>query len=153
TYIWAAPKYDHAHASQWFSQLNIGLGVDVISQAVRNDIQPDRHFASANYLYVDGHVDVIPAATIDEWIAAQIDYAKPEENVRGIQRVFMMAVAIISITAPVARVGAHGTPIQVTVVNNSLSVTGGLADSLGFAPMIFVESTEEGDPFGEVNLP
>jgi prepilin-type N-terminal cleavage/methylation domain-containing protein/prepilin-type processing-associated H-X9-DG protein len=78
TYIWAAPKYDHAHASQWFSQLNIGLGVDVINQAVRNDIQPDRHFDSANYLYVDGHVEVIPAAMIDEWIVAGTDFAKPE---------------------------------------------------------------------------
>lgn len=78
SYIWAAPKYDHAHASQWFSQLNIGLGVEVIDQAVKNDIQPDRHFDSANYLYVDGHVDVIPAATIDEWIAAVTDFAKPE---------------------------------------------------------------------------
>jgi hypothetical protein len=58
-----------------------------------------------------------------------------------------------AVGAPATRVCAHGTPIQVTVVNNALSVSGGLADSAGFAPMIFVESTEEGDPFGEVNLP
>jgi hypothetical protein len=64
-----------------------------------------------------------------------------------------MAIAIVTIAAQAARVCAHGTPIQVTVVNNALSVSGGLPDSAGFAPMIFVESTEEGDPFGEVNLP
>jgi prepilin-type N-terminal cleavage/methylation domain-containing protein/prepilin-type processing-associated H-X9-DG protein len=75
-YVWADPKYDHAHASQWFSQLN--KENDLVGLAVRNDIQPDRHFDAANYLYVDGHVDVILAATIDEWIAAGIDFAKPE---------------------------------------------------------------------------
>jgi prepilin-type processing-associated H-X9-DG protein len=78
TYYYARPDYDHAHASQWFSQLNVGLGVDWIGQLVRTDIQPDRHFNSANYLYVDGHVDLISAETIDEWIAACTDFAKPE---------------------------------------------------------------------------
>jgi prepilin-type N-terminal cleavage/methylation domain-containing protein/prepilin-type processing-associated H-X9-DG protein len=78
SYVYADKKYDHAHASQWFSPLNLDLGMDVVAQAVKNDIQPDRHFDSANYLYVDGHVDVIPEATIDQWIAAGIDFAKPE---------------------------------------------------------------------------
>jgi prepilin-type processing-associated H-X9-DG protein len=78
TYIYAKPDYDHAHCSQWFSPLNMGLGVDWVGQVVKNDIQPDRHFDSANYLYVDGHVDVIAAATIDEWIGALNDFAKPE---------------------------------------------------------------------------
>jgi prepilin-type processing-associated H-X9-DG protein len=75
-YIWAHPKYDHAHATQWFSDLNRALGL--VEQAVKNDIQPDRHFKTANYLYVDGHVEVIAASTIDEWIAANFDFAKPE---------------------------------------------------------------------------
>src|SRR3954471_16293234 len=48
---------------------------------------------------------------------------------------------------------AHGIPIQVNVVNNSLIDSGGLSDAAGFAPMIFVQSNEEGDPFGEVDLP
>jgi prepilin-type N-terminal cleavage/methylation domain-containing protein/prepilin-type processing-associated H-X9-DG protein len=76
TYIYAVSKYDHTHSSQWFSQLNKDLGI--VDQAVKLDIQPDRHFDAANYLYADGHVDVISAATIDEWIAAGIDFAKPE---------------------------------------------------------------------------
>jgi prepilin-type N-terminal cleavage/methylation domain-containing protein/prepilin-type processing-associated H-X9-DG protein len=75
-YIYALPKYDHAHATQWFSQLNHDL--DLVEQAVKNDIQPDRHFRAANYLYVDGHVDVISATTIDEWIVENFDFAKPE---------------------------------------------------------------------------
>jgi hypothetical protein len=48
---------------------------------------------------------------------------------------------------------AHGTPIVVNVVNDKLSVSGGLADTTGYAPMIFVEDDEDGDPFGEANLP
>jgi prepilin-type N-terminal cleavage/methylation domain-containing protein/prepilin-type processing-associated H-X9-DG protein len=69
-------KYDHVHASQWFSVLNIRLN-DVARQ-VKRDIQPDRHFAAANYLYVDGHVEVIAAAQIEEWIDAGVDFARPE---------------------------------------------------------------------------
>jgi prepilin-type N-terminal cleavage/methylation domain-containing protein/prepilin-type processing-associated H-X9-DG protein len=68
--------YDHVHASQWFSVLNIRLN-DVARQ-VKRDIQPDRHFAAANYLYVDGHVEVIAAGRIEEWIDAGVDFARPE---------------------------------------------------------------------------
>jgi hypothetical protein len=73
--------------------------------------------------------------------------------VRGFEKVLALAIALAAFGTPAANVCAHGTPIQVTVVNNALSVSGGLADSAGFAPMIFVESTESGDPFGEVDLP
>ena len=69
-------KYDHVHASQWFSALNVRL--KDVSRQVKRDIQPDRHFAAANYLYVDGHVDVITAAQIEEWIDAGVDFARPE---------------------------------------------------------------------------
>jgi prepilin-type processing-associated H-X9-DG protein len=69
-------KYDHVHASQWFSPLNIRL--DDVARQVKREIQPDRHFDAANYLYVDGHVEVIPAAQIGEWIDAGVDFAKPE---------------------------------------------------------------------------
>jgi hypothetical protein len=47
----------------------------------------------------------------------------------------------------------HGTPIHVDVVNDQLAVSGGLVDAAGFAPMIFVEDDEDGDPFGSVTLP
>jgi prepilin-type N-terminal cleavage/methylation domain-containing protein/prepilin-type processing-associated H-X9-DG protein len=75
-FVFAHPKYDHTHSTQWFSELNISLGL--VDQAVKNDIQPDRHFQAANYLYADGHVEMVAATTIDEWIAANFDFARPE---------------------------------------------------------------------------
>jgi prepilin-type N-terminal cleavage/methylation domain-containing protein/prepilin-type processing-associated H-X9-DG protein len=73
---YADPKNEHAHCSQWFSQDNRDWGL--VEAAVKKDIQPDRHFEAANYLYVDGHVDTIQAAQIDEWIDTNTDFAKPE---------------------------------------------------------------------------
>jgi hypothetical protein len=73
--------------------------------------------------------------------------------VRNFVRLLVVIVAFAATHAPTSCASAHGTPIHVDVINNKLSVSGGLADSAGFASMIFVESTEEGDPFGEVDLP
>jgi prepilin-type N-terminal cleavage/methylation domain-containing protein/prepilin-type processing-associated H-X9-DG protein len=75
-FIYAHRRYDHVHATQWFSQLNQELGT--VDQAVKNDIQPDRHLQSANYLYADGHVELLPAQQVDEWIQAKYDFARPE---------------------------------------------------------------------------
>jgi prepilin-type N-terminal cleavage/methylation domain-containing protein/prepilin-type processing-associated H-X9-DG protein len=69
-------KYDHAHAMQWFSELNQSWGL--VESAVWSDIQPNRHRASAHYLYVDGHVDAIPATLIAAWIAKNHNFATPE---------------------------------------------------------------------------
>jgi prepilin-type N-terminal cleavage/methylation domain-containing protein/prepilin-type processing-associated H-X9-DG protein len=69
-------RYDHVHATQWFSQLNRKLGI--VTRKVSEDIQPDRHHTTANYLYVDAHVAVIPAAQIYEWIDSGIEFAKPQ---------------------------------------------------------------------------
>jgi prepilin-type N-terminal cleavage/methylation domain-containing protein/prepilin-type processing-associated H-X9-DG protein len=73
---YAHPKYEHAHCTQWF--LPIYVEENLVEQQVKKDIQPDRHFESAHYLYADGHVEMISAAQIDEWIAAQVEFAKPE---------------------------------------------------------------------------
>jgi prepilin-type N-terminal cleavage/methylation domain-containing protein/prepilin-type processing-associated H-X9-DG protein len=70
------PKYDHAEASQWFSQRNRDWGL--VSAAVYRDLQVDRHAQSAHYLYVDAHVGTIPAEQIESWIAANINFALPE---------------------------------------------------------------------------
>jgi prepilin-type processing-associated H-X9-DG protein/prepilin-type N-terminal cleavage/methylation domain-containing protein len=72
----ADPKYDHAEASQWFSQINLDWGL--VESVVKRDIQPDRHSDGAHYLYVDGHVEWIPAAQIAEWIDTEFDFAKPQ---------------------------------------------------------------------------
>ncbi|TWT88902.1 hypothetical protein Mal64_23920 [Pseudobythopirellula maris] len=70
------PLLDHAHASTWFSDLNVLLGL--VEEKVRDDIQLDRHFRAANYLFVDGHVTTIPAATVEGWIEEQRDFARPQ---------------------------------------------------------------------------
>jgi prepilin-type N-terminal cleavage/methylation domain-containing protein/prepilin-type processing-associated H-X9-DG protein len=73
---YAHPKYEHAHCSQWFSQFFIDEGL--VDDQVLKDIQPDRHTNMAHYLYADGHVDVIAAAQIDEWVDKLHNFAKPE---------------------------------------------------------------------------
>jgi prepilin-type N-terminal cleavage/methylation domain-containing protein/prepilin-type processing-associated H-X9-DG protein len=75
-FVHATVQYDHTHSSQWFSQFNQDWGI--VRDVVMTDIQPDRHFASAHYLYADGHVEVLPASQIDEWITAKFDFARPE---------------------------------------------------------------------------
>jgi prepilin-type processing-associated H-X9-DG protein len=75
-YVYADPKLEHAHASGWFADWRREEGL--IANGIKADIQPDRHTDAAHYLYVDGHVDVIPAAQIEEWIAQEHDFAKPE---------------------------------------------------------------------------
>jgi prepilin-type processing-associated H-X9-DG protein len=69
-------KYDHAHAMQWFSELNLRWGL--VEFAVLRDIEPKRHRGAAHYLYADGHVDVIPASHIAAWIAKNHNFATPE---------------------------------------------------------------------------
>jgi prepilin-type N-terminal cleavage/methylation domain-containing protein/prepilin-type processing-associated H-X9-DG protein len=80
--LYADPKIDHAHASGWFSKSNIDEPTippyGLVRSAVKADIQPDRHTDTANYLYVDGHVEVIAAAQIDEWIGALFNFALPK---------------------------------------------------------------------------
>lgn len=69
------PDTDHAHSSTWFKPLNVNRGW--VLSAIKRDIQIDRHGKTANYLYLDGHVDTIPAPQIDEWATAGHDFAKP----------------------------------------------------------------------------
>jgi prepilin-type N-terminal cleavage/methylation domain-containing protein/prepilin-type processing-associated H-X9-DG protein len=73
---YAEPKFDHTHSSSWFSKSNVADGL--VRKTVWSEIQPDRHAGTAHYLYVDGHVDVISAAQIDEWIDSLFNFAKPE---------------------------------------------------------------------------
>lgn len=63
--------------------------------------------------------------------------------------IFAVVLAAIGATG-VAK--GHGTPIFVNVAEDKLDVTGGTANTAGFAPMIFVESTSAGDPFGSFPL-
>lgn len=70
---------DHAHASTWFSPLNIKLGgYGAVEEVVKGDLSLDRHAGTAIYLYVDAHVEAIPAAQVEQWIHEGIDFAKPK---------------------------------------------------------------------------
>jgi prepilin-type N-terminal cleavage/methylation domain-containing protein/prepilin-type processing-associated H-X9-DG protein len=74
--VFDAVEREHAHASSWFSQKNIDWGL--VRSQVKKDIRLDRHFQGSNYLYADGHVGVISATQVEEWIDAHINFAAPE---------------------------------------------------------------------------
>lgn len=59
---------DHTHSRNWRSWSN-----------VLADIQPDRHGASANYLFADGHVETIPARVLRMRIEAGDNFARPPQ--------------------------------------------------------------------------
>ncbi len=72
---------EHIHASDWFSEHSIHRNLS--RDLVHRDIQLDRHqYTAANYLYADGHVELIPAATVETWIDEGIrgerHFAKPQ---------------------------------------------------------------------------
>lgn len=70
---------DHTHSDTWDSWA-----------AVMNDIQPDALCmgfrdknglsGSANYLFVDGHVENIPARVVHEWISSGHNFADPDSR-------------------------------------------------------------------------
>ncbi len=68
--------YDHVHATDWFRPLNVLLGT--VQQMIERDVQLNRHRDTAHYLYADGHVDAIAASQVSEWVAQNLDFAKPE---------------------------------------------------------------------------
>ena len=67
---------EHCHPSVWFSPLYVAKK-QVLAQ-MRLEVQINRHAGAANYLYADGHVDLIPEETIGQWTDAGTNFAKPE---------------------------------------------------------------------------
>jgi hypothetical protein len=67
-------------------------------------------------------------------------------------RIVLTTMCLLLAIAP-RYASAHGTPIVVTAASAALSASGGLADSIGFAPQIFVEDDEDGDSIGNHSLP
>ncbi len=72
-----AACYEHVHAKQWFTRMNIREGN--VWEAIANDIQPDRHSGCANYLYADGHVQTIGAVQIKQWAGEPFNFAQPAQ--------------------------------------------------------------------------
>jgi prepilin-type N-terminal cleavage/methylation domain-containing protein/prepilin-type processing-associated H-X9-DG protein len=71
---------DTCHPSVWFTQTNIDQH-KVLDQMLM-EVQINRHGGSANYLYADGHVDLIGEGKIAEWINAgtvQVNFTKPQQ--------------------------------------------------------------------------
>jgi prepilin-type N-terminal cleavage/methylation domain-containing protein/prepilin-type processing-associated H-X9-DG protein len=67
---------EHAHASEWFSPLNIQR--KRVASKLKGDIQLDRHLGGSNYLFLDAHVETISAAQITDWIDDSINFAEPQ---------------------------------------------------------------------------
>jgi hypothetical protein len=66
-----------------------------------------------------------------------------------------ITACIVALTAltRASSADAHGTPIHVEVPADELIVSGGWPDSIGFAPVIFGEDDEDGEPFATITLP
>jgi prepilin-type N-terminal cleavage/methylation domain-containing protein/prepilin-type processing-associated H-X9-DG protein len=74
---WSADEaVEHAHASEWFTPLNMQRGY--VPWAIEQDVKLDRHFQSSNYLFLDAHVESIPAAQIYDWVDDKFNFAKPQ---------------------------------------------------------------------------
>jgi prepilin-type N-terminal cleavage/methylation domain-containing protein/prepilin-type processing-associated H-X9-DG protein len=72
---------EHIHSSAWFSEHSIHR--NLTNDLIARDIQLERHqHTAANYLYADGHVELIPAAEVRKWIDEGIrgerHFAKPQ---------------------------------------------------------------------------
>jgi prepilin-type processing-associated H-X9-DG protein len=57
---------------EWFSPTNVAS--HGVLSAIRNQIDLDRHGASANYAYADGHVQTIPAVVIMAWTEKPVHF-------------------------------------------------------------------------------
>jgi prepilin-type N-terminal cleavage/methylation domain-containing protein/prepilin-type processing-associated H-X9-DG protein len=69
------PKYEHAHAMSWFDRGNVNEGL--VLSLIEGELQIDRHHETANYVFLDGHVESIPAEQIETWVEEEFDFAKP----------------------------------------------------------------------------
>ncbi|QDU53828.1 prepilin-type N-terminal cleavage/methylation domain-containing protein [Aeoliella mucimassa] len=73
--------YDHVHSYAWFTEVNLanrGAPHFAILSEVEKEIALDRHGGKvANYLYADGHVQVISQQQIAEWCAEGTNFALP----------------------------------------------------------------------------
>jgi prepilin-type N-terminal cleavage/methylation domain-containing protein/prepilin-type processing-associated H-X9-DG protein len=75
-------NYEHAHPNNWFIA-NKTVGWNVLL----SEIQPDRHFGIADgprtsglahFLFADGHVEKIQAATVRGYIDTSVNFALPQ---------------------------------------------------------------------------
>ena len=71
------PDHDHIHNINWFNPTNIRRGR--VWLAINWDIDPEIHSQSANFLFVDGHVEPILSDSIRAWADDGYDFALPSQ--------------------------------------------------------------------------
>lgn len=77
-------KYDHTHGWEWFSGYNVQYQspqLPLVWNAYQAQVAAERHSGnSANYLFGDGHVELISAEQIQQWChegTASNNFARP----------------------------------------------------------------------------
>jgi prepilin-type N-terminal cleavage/methylation domain-containing protein/prepilin-type processing-associated H-X9-DG protein len=74
---WSAdPENEHAHASEWFTPLN--LQRNFVTWYIEYYISLERHATSSNYLFLDAHVEAIAADLIRQWGDSGFNFAMPQ---------------------------------------------------------------------------
>jgi prepilin-type N-terminal cleavage/methylation domain-containing protein/prepilin-type processing-associated H-X9-DG protein len=75
---------DHVESPDWFSTYNLKRNKPpehAVWDAVQFDVATDRHAGdTANYLYADGHVEVVAAEQIADWCNAGVNFAIPPQQ-------------------------------------------------------------------------
>ncbi len=69
---------EHTHSYAWFTKANIAARQ--VWTSVSGELQTDRHHTASNYLFADGHVESIPALTIQGWCDAAYNFARPDPD-------------------------------------------------------------------------
>jgi prepilin-type N-terminal cleavage/methylation domain-containing protein/prepilin-type processing-associated H-X9-DG protein len=64
---------DHVEAHQWFA----AEPAEIFANVARDVAVHRHHGSSANYLYLDAHVESIAASRIQQWCHSQINFALP----------------------------------------------------------------------------
>nr|WP_240928201.1 DUF1559 domain-containing protein [Thalassoroseus pseudoceratinae] len=80
-----ATTEDHTHSRNWFktptsqtwSRILVDIQPDRFSGAAPGTPADQRTSGYANYLFVDGHVQLIPASTVKQWADEQTNFALP----------------------------------------------------------------------------
>ena len=67
--------HEHIHAKSWFKNSNVRDGK--VWDAIREEVQTDRHATGAHYLFADCHVSFIDETKIQEWADTAHNFALP----------------------------------------------------------------------------
>jgi prepilin-type N-terminal cleavage/methylation domain-containing protein/prepilin-type processing-associated H-X9-DG protein len=75
---WSATKrVEHAHATEWFADAE-NADDGIIAFKIETDVKLNQHANASNYLYLDGHVELLSAETIRGWADEKYNFAKPQ---------------------------------------------------------------------------